>query len=95
MDGLDGLASGITAISCHAFFNWFHLNFIIFPLIAISMIGTLIGFMKYNYFPAKILMGDGGNICGCVLSYLGILPLSSNFFEIQNKIVYTFFTTLF
>ena len=87
MDGLDGLASGITAISCLAFFLiGFHLNFIIFPLIAISMIGTLIGFMKYNYFPAKILMGDGGsNICGCVLSYLGILPLSSNFFEIQNS----------
>ena len=82
MDGLDGLASGISVISCLSFLViGFQLDFTIFSLITICLIGTLIGFLRYNYFPAKVLMGDcGSNLCGCNLSYLGILPLSSSYY---------------
>lgn len=86
MDGLDGLASGISVISCLSFLViGFQLDFTIFSLITICLIGTLIGFLRYNYFPAKVLMGDcGSNLCGCILSYLGILPLSSSYYSVQN-----------
>ena len=63
IDGLDGQAAGIT------FWNngllIINLNLkqfdIIYPIIAI--LGASFSFLKYNFYPAKIIMGDGGSYC--------------------------------
>lgn len=68
IDGLDGLAAGIVAIGAGAFFLYSQeltdgglldvKN--IGPLMAIVAVGVCIGFLPYNFNPARIFMGDGG-----------------------------------
>ena len=68
IDGLDGLAAGIVAIAAATFFVYSkHLadqgllaqpN--IGPLIAIITLGICLGFLPYNFNPARIFMGDVG-----------------------------------
>ena len=68
IDGLDGLAAGIVAIAAIAFFVYSrHLGAKgllsepnIGPLIAIITVGICLGFLPYNFNPAKIFMGDSG-----------------------------------
>ncbi len=68
MDGLDGLAAGISLITMIGFAIIVSLHGNIFlAVIAFSLIGALIGFLKFNYHPASIFMGDAGSL---VLGYL-------------------------
>lgn len=89
MDGLDGLAAGITAISSFTFLIInIQSNLTFLALISSCIFGCSLGFLIYNFYPAKLIMGDGGsNFLGSALAYLGILPLSnsySNIPEINN-----------
>ena len=62
IDGLDGLAAGIAAISalCIGYVAYIHGHYI--PTIAMMVIaGAALGFLPYNFHPAKIFMGDGGS----------------------------------
>ena len=68
IDGLDGLAAGIVAIASGAFFVYSrHLGINgllsepnIGPLVAIITVGICLGFLPYNFHPARIFMGDSG-----------------------------------
>ena len=68
IDGLDGLAAGIVAIAAAAFFvysrnlgvNGFLTEPNIGPLVAIITVGICVGFLPFNFNPAKIFMGDSG-----------------------------------
>ena len=76
IDGLDGLSSGTTIISCLSLLVIFALNNS--PFIAIIMItalaGSLCGFIPYNMYPAKTFMGDvGTNFMGFAISIISIL----------------------
>ena len=74
IDGADGLASGIGVISS-AFFGVVLLlmNQSDMALISFSLMGALIAFLKYNFHPAKIFMGDTGSLLvGMILSVLSI-----------------------
>lgn len=70
IDGLDGLAVGIGGITATALaiISWFtgnHFN----SLILMVFIGSLVGFLYYNWHPAKLFMGDTGSMCiGYILS---------------------------
>lgn len=74
-DGLDGLASLTGAIS------FFTLSFFLYKtsqpelaVIAASVGGALVGFLFYNYNPAKIFMGDVGSLMlGGLFGILGVL----------------------
>lgn len=60
IDGIDGLAAGIAAISAMAMFS---LAIYMQPLIgvmSVAAVGGCLGFLKYNYHPARIFMGTGG-----------------------------------
>ncbi len=61
-DGLDGLATGVTAIIA-MFFAFvtlnFNVNFYILPFIVVA---SLLGFLIFNYNPAKVFMGDTGSL---------------------------------
>lgn len=77
LDGLDGLASGISFIICVSlgiiFINTGQFNL---ALISCSLAGSTIGFLRYNIYPAKILMGDCGSyLLGGTLSTLSIIGL--------------------
>ena len=79
LDGLDGLASGFTIISFVGLINigrFYDLNI---ELFAIPIIGTCIGFLIFNFFPAKIYMGDGGSyFLGFNLAIWSIISTNSS-----------------
>lgn len=63
IDGLDGLAAGITGISALSFF--FYLagkEQAGIAVLSIILVGSCLGFLRYNFFPAKIFMGDSGSM---------------------------------
>ncbi|MBA7544072.1 putative undecaprenyl-phosphate N-acetylglucosaminyl 1-phosphate transferase [subsurface metagenome] len=75
IDGLDGLAAGIATI-CSTFFLIVFCpqgnDFGIF--ISLMLIGSSLGFLKHNFFPANIFMGDSGSmLLGFLLATLMII----------------------
>jgi UDP-GlcNAc:undecaprenyl-phosphate GlcNAc-1-phosphate transferase len=74
IDGIDGLAGGIGLISSLSFGAIaliMEQNNI--ALIAFTLSGALVGFLKFNVFPARIFMGDTGSlVVGMILSVLAI-----------------------
>lgn len=61
-DGLDGLASGVTVliVSFFLFIAW-SLNNPILPITG-AAVGSLLGFLLFNSYPAKVFMGDTGSL---------------------------------
>jgi len=74
IDGIDGLAAGIGFIGAAAFGTWFAFaHNAMLASLAFALSGSLLGFLIYNFSPAKIFMGDSGSlIIGLILSVLGI-----------------------
>ena len=74
-DGLDGLAAGTSLLSL-ALISAFALSQESFSiaLVALTVIGGLLGFLRYNTFPARIFMGDtGSQFLGYIVACLAIL----------------------
>lgn len=75
IDGVDGLASGVAAIASAtlmfiAAINGFHFVMIYCAILA----GSSLGFLPYNFNPAKIFMGDTGSLfLGYMLAVLSII----------------------
>lgn len=71
-DGLDGLAAGLAAITAmfFAYFSW-HIGAMDLLLVCVAMLGAVMGFLRYNSYPAKLFMGDCGSLTlGYVLAAL-------------------------
>jgi UDP-GlcNAc:undecaprenyl-phosphate GlcNAc-1-phosphate transferase len=63
MDGLDGLAAGVTAIAATAFLVLANLtNQLTAAAMAAALAGSCVGFLRYNFNPASIFMGDSGSM---------------------------------
>lgn len=75
IDGLDGLAAGIALLAsitalCAAVFN----GNLVLAVAAAPLIGTLMGFLCFNFHPASIFLGDSGSLLiGFLLGCCGIL----------------------
>ncbi len=74
IDGVDGLAGGVGCIASVAFGIWFLLlGSMVDAIIAFSLAGALIGFLRYNFHPANIFMGDSGSLTvGLIICVLAI-----------------------
>lgn len=82
IDGLDGLAAGISVISAISLLVIFVLNGS--PLVSIVLItalaGALVGFLPFNFSPAKTFIGDtGSNFLGFSLSIIAILGVAKTY----------------
>jgi UDP-GlcNAc:undecaprenyl-phosphate GlcNAc-1-phosphate transferase len=77
LDGIDGLAAGVglcIALSL-ALMNMLGGNIFV-VLVSLCLAGSCLGFLPYNYAPARIFLGDSGSlVLGLVLSCVGILSL--------------------
>lgn len=74
-DGLDGLATGLSMVAIAPFiiFAVMTKDYVLASY-AVAMVGALLGFMMFNYHPAKIFMGDVGSLgLGGFLAVLAIL----------------------
>ncbi len=105
IDGLDGLAAGIVAIAAGAFALYsaklFDLGLLpndsnsISPLIAVIALGLCLGFLPWNFQPARIFMGESG------ASLLGLLMATSTLLvggqtaETTSGSTFFFFAPLF
>lgn len=74
IDGLDGLAAGISTIASLTFvFVARELNYIPIMIISAIAAGASFGFLSYNFHPAKIFMGDTGALfLGFILAAISI-----------------------
>jgi UDP-N-acetylmuramyl pentapeptide phosphotransferase/UDP-N-acetylglucosamine-1-phosphate transferase len=74
IDGVDGLAAGVGLIASMAFAYWFYrTGDQPLALLAMGLGGALLGFLIYNFQPAKIFMGDSGSlIIGIVMFVLAV-----------------------
>ncbi len=63
IDGLDGLAAGVSAISLFALgFYAYQAGQTQTTLICLALAGSTLGFLKHNFHPARIFMGDSGSM---------------------------------
>lgn len=63
IDGLDGLAAGISLIACVAIFVVLaQMGLVELACVTLALAGAAYGFLRYNFNPAKIFMGDTGSM---------------------------------
>jgi len=63
IDGLDGLAAGISAIACGAIaITSIMSGNVVMAVLMLALLGSLVGFLFFNFSPAKIFMGDSGSL---------------------------------
>ncbi len=78
IDGLDGLASGIGMISSLTMFILaFGARRFDAAALAISLAGACLGFLRYNFHPASIFLGDSGSmLIGFMLGTISLLNVT-------------------
>lgn len=82
IDGLDGLAAGISAISATALLTIFITTSASLDAIVITavLVGAVLGFLPFNFNPAKTFMGDvGSNFLGFTLAAVSILGFAKGY----------------
>ena len=89
IDGIDGLAGGLGTIASIFFGIAFLLNNDIqMAILSFTLVGSLLAFLKFNFNPARIFMGDTGSlVIGLILSVLAI-KLINDGIEIPNDKTY-------
>ena len=75
LDGLDGLAAGVTAIACAVLaIHMYREGQYSVALLPLALLGAVLGFLPYNVYPAKIFMGgSGAAFLGFALGTLAII----------------------
>ncbi|AWW32595.1 undecaprenyl/decaprenyl-phosphate alpha-N-acetylglucosaminyl 1-phosphate transferase [Echinicola strongylocentroti] len=91
IDGLDGLAGTLGALSCGFLGVWFmSTGFTAEGIICLGMLGSLMAFLIYNWHPAKVFMGDTGSLpIGCFIAVFIMLFIRENG-EMHPSAVYKF-----
>jgi len=63
IDGVDGLAGSLGLLTSLVFGTYFfYAGQLLYSVMALSLAGSLVGFLMYNHSPAKIFMGDTGSL---------------------------------
>jgi UDP-GlcNAc:undecaprenyl-phosphate GlcNAc-1-phosphate transferase len=105
IDGLDGLAAGIVAIAAGSFFLYGHKLATVgvevigpdnpSPLISVIIAGVCLGFLPWNFNPARIFMGDGGALMLGGLMAASTMLVGGQTSQTFSGQVYFFFAPLF
>lgn len=76
IDGVDGLAAGTGFIASIAFTYWFYkTGDLPLALLAIGLGGSLMGFLFFNWQPAKLFMGDSGSLIIGVVMFVLVMKM--------------------
>jgi UDP-GlcNAc:undecaprenyl-phosphate/decaprenyl-phosphate GlcNAc-1-phosphate transferase len=79
LDGLDGLAGGVVVIVLLTLsLTYVSLgNYALFPIVIVTA-GAIIGFLRYNFYPASIFMGDTGSmLLGYIVACYAVVGIGS------------------
>jgi UDP-GlcNAc:undecaprenyl-phosphate GlcNAc-1-phosphate transferase len=74
IDGMDGLAAGAALFATAAMLvPSFGEGFFLSPILLLALAGSIIGFLRYNFNPASIFLGDSGSfLLGSILSLMAV-----------------------
>ena len=91
IDGLDGLAAGLSTIAALSFvvLGIMKGNFLVIGLSTI-LVGATLGFLPYNWHPAQVFMGDTGSLfLGFTLAAISVILVQKTdfFFELLIPVV--------
>jgi UDP-GlcNAc:undecaprenyl-phosphate GlcNAc-1-phosphate transferase len=80
IDGLDGLAAGVSAIALSSIFVMALIDYrVVVVYLTVILVGSCLGFLFHNFYPAKIFMGDTGALfLGYSISIVAMLGLFKN-----------------
>lgn len=80
IDGLDGLAAGVSSIAILTIsILAFSLGNPLSVLLGMILLGSTLGFLVFNFYPAKLFMGDTGSLfLGYMISVLSIMGLTKS-----------------
>ena len=75
LDGADGLAAGVVGIASLMIFihSAFELRQVSVSLLALALFGATLGFLPFNFHPAKVFMGGGALFLGYSIGVLSII----------------------
>jgi UDP-GlcNAc:undecaprenyl-phosphate GlcNAc-1-phosphate transferase len=75
IDGIDGLAGGVSLVAFLAFAVLSYLDrHYVTLLLCLALCGAIIAFLRYNWHPAKLFMGDAGSLfLGFTASFVSIV----------------------
>jgi len=78
IDGMDGLATGVVFFSCLTLvFIYLERNIMEASFLSVILAGSALGFLFFNFPPAKIILGDTGSLpLGLLVSLITLLPLN-------------------
>ena len=81
IDGLDGLA-GLVSLLASVFFGilFYYSGNIPLSLLAFVLAGTMLGFIFFNFYPARVFMGDAGSLAiGSIFCVLSINSINESY----------------
>ena len=85
LDNMDGLSAGIAAISSAVLFTAAALSGQVFiGALGLVFIGSLLGFLLFNFPPARIFMGDSGSMI--VGYFVAIITLRTTYYQQESQI---------
>ncbi len=85
IDGLDGLATGVASISLATIFVMsLIMGKMTIMIITLVLLAAAVGFLIYNFYPAKIFLGDSGSL------YLGYMLATISILGFKNIAVVSF-----
>lgn len=86
IDGINWLASGVALIIAISFGTWFFVHGLHeYAIMSAATSGAILSFMRFNYTPARIFMGDSGSLSiGLISAVLAIV-----FIEKSHLVVYS------
>ncbi|MFK7946494.1 MAG: glycosyltransferase family 4 protein [Saprospiraceae bacterium] len=89
IDGINGLAASIGIVVSLVFGTWFFLiERVELAMVAFALTGALVAFLKYNWTPADIFMGDTGSmLVGFVCTILAIKCLETHNDYFAEKLI--------
>lgn len=82
IDGLDGLAAGVSLIGLTTIgiigYFFLHASTVYIPIVIFCLVASILGFFPYNFYPAKIYLGDTGALfLGFMLAVLSLQGLKN------------------
>ncbi len=91
IDGIDGLAGGYSAIAMAAFSAWFIITGQIpAAILSLTLMGATLGFLVFNFAPARIFLGDCGSLVLGVVGY----ALATNVIQTPGEAIPEVFSQL-
>jgi len=78
IDGVDGLAGSLGLLTSTIFGLYFYkTGQVLYAVMALSLVGSLVAFLIYNFHPAKIFMGDTGSLLIGILNSVFVIKFMS------------------